>query len=139
MDTSSLIKLYLDEEHSALVHSWVDSAEILCTSRVAYPEAMAALARRRRVGDLDDDSFRVIRDAVSGEWAGFSTIDLNEQRAGELAVRLGLRGFDAVHLAAAHEVAEVEGTSVFFSSFDKQLNRIARADGLAVLDAESDL
>ena len=139
LDTSSLLKLYLDEDHSDLVHDWASAAEILCTSRVAYPEAMAALARRWRQGDLDDQDFDSAREALADDWPYFSAIDLDERAAAELAVRLDLRGFDAVHLAAAVEVVTESDAPTFFSSFDRQLDRAARAEGLAVLDAESDL
>ncbi len=139
LDTSSLLKLYLDEEHSDLVRTWVDGAQVLCTSRVALPEAMSAVARRWRQGDLDDEAFAAIRQALTDDWPELSSVDLNEEAAGELAVRLDLRGFDAVHLAAAVEVVTFADAPTFFSSFDRQLNRAARAEGLAVLDAESDL
>ncbi len=139
LDTSSLVKLYLDEDHSDLVHTWADGAEVLCTSRVAYPEAMAALARRWRNGDLDDQNFDAVRQTLADDWAGFSALDINEEAAAELAVRLGLRGFDAIHLATAVEVIVASAAPTFFSSFDRQLNRAARAEGLAVLDADSDL
>ena len=54
LDTSSLVKLYLDEIHSEAVHRWAQEAEVLATSRVAYPETFAALARRWREGDFDE-------------------------------------------------------------------------------------
>ncbi len=139
LDTSSLLKLYLDEDHSDLVQDWSSGAEVLCTSRVTYPEAMAAVARRRRLGDLGDDEFNSVRQALADDWPTMSSVDLNEEAAAELAVRLDLRGFDAVHLAAAVEVAVASEAPTFFTSFDRQLNRAAKAEGLAVLDAESDL
>ncbi len=139
LDTSSLLKLYLEEDHSDLVHTWADGAKVLCTSRVAYPEAMAALAKRWRLGDLADEAFDIVCRALADDWSGLSAIDLNEEAAAELAVRLDLRGFDAVHLAAAVEVVTKSEAPTFFSSFDRQLNRAARAEGLAVLDADSDL
>ena len=139
LDTSSLVKLYLDEDHSDLVHTWASGAEVLCASRVTFPEAMAALARRWRQGDLDDGSFDAVCRALADDWPGISVVDLNEEAAAELAVRLDLRGFDAVHLAAAIEVVTISEAPTFFSSFDRQLNRAARAEGLAVLDADSDL
>lgn len=139
LDTSSLLKLYLEEDHSDLVRSWVDRAQVLCSSRVALAEAMAAVARRWRLGDLDDDAFAAVRQALADDWPAFSSIDLNEEAAGELAVRLDLRGFDAIHLAAAVEVVTAASAPTFFSSFDKKLNRAAKAEGLAVLDADSDL
>ncbi len=140
LDTSSLLKLYLEEDHSDLVRDWASRAAVLFTSRVGYPEVMAALARRWRTGDLSDEGFQSLRQAVAADWDQFTAIDIDEAAAAELAVRLGLRGFDAIHLAAAVEIVAGSGVATaFFSSFDKQLNRAARAEGLAVLDAESDL
>ncbi len=139
LDTSSLLKLYLDEDHSDLVHTWANGADVLCTSRVTFPEAMAAVARRWRLGNLDDESFDAVRQALTDDWPEISSVDLNEETAAELAVRLDLRGFDAVQLAAAVEVVTESDAPTFFSSFDRQLNRAARAEGLAVLDADSDL
>ncbi len=138
LDTSSLVKLYIDEEHSDLVHAWADQAEALCTSRVAYPEAIAAVARRWRAGDLEDEAFHAIRRAVADEWPDFSTVELDERAAADLAVRHGLRGFDAIHLAAAVDVFAGAGDApVRFSSFDLKLNQAARAEGFIVLDADS--
>ncbi len=138
LDTSSLVKLYIDEAHSDLVHGWADQAEALCTSRVAYPEAIAAVARRWRQGDLEDEAFQAIRRAVADEWPDFSAVELNERVAAELAVRHGLRGFDAIHLAAALDVLAGAGAApTRFSSFDRQLNQAARAEGFIVLDADS--
>jgi predicted nucleic acid-binding protein len=139
LDTSSLVKLYIDEDHSDLVHAWADQAEALCTSRVAYPETMAAVARRWREGDLEDEAFEAIRQAVVDEWPDFSTVELDERAAGDLAIRHGLRGFDAIHLAAAVDVFAGAGAApTRFSSFDQQLNHAARAEGMIVLDASSD-
>ena len=134
LDTSSLVKLFLEEAHSDVVHGWAEQAEVLATSRVAYPEAMAALGRRWREGDLDDDSFGAIRAAVADQWEDFSILDLNEKSAGDLAIEHDLRGFDAVHLAAAIDLRSSAGTvPMSFSSFDTRLNKAAEAERLPVL------
>ncbi len=140
LDTSSLIKLYLEEEHSDLVRTWAAGAEVLCTSRITFPEAVAALARRWRQRDLDRPAFDAVHQSLEDDWPGFIAVELNEEAAAEVAVRLALRGFDAIQLAAAIEIVAASGQApAFFSSFDRQLNRAARAEGLAVLDAESDI
>ncbi|MCP4654284.1 MAG: type II toxin-antitoxin system VapC family toxin [bacterium] len=137
LDTSSLIKLFLEEAHSDLVHGWVEEAEVVCTSRVAYPEAMAALGRRRREGDLDEEAFHAVVHAFQEQWPDFSIVDLNEESAGKLAIEHGLRGFDAIHLAAAVDVGSgADPLPVRFSSFDRLLNRAAEAAGFVVLDTE---
>ena len=48
LDTSALVKLYVEEAHTDDVRGWVDAAEIVATCRVAYPEAVSALNRRMR-------------------------------------------------------------------------------------------
>ena len=52
LDTSSLVKLYVEEPGSPAVHADVEGSELVTTSIVAYTEARAALARRRREGSL---------------------------------------------------------------------------------------
>ncbi len=137
LDTSSLVKLYLEEAHSDQVHTWAETAEVLATSRVAYPEALSALARRFREGDLDEETFRAARLALDEQWQSFSVVDLDERAAGNLAVEHGLRGFDAIHLAAALQVKMVsDAPPTSFTSFDVKLNRAAREEGLSVLDPE---
>ena len=138
LDTSSLLKLYIEEAHCEAVRSWAEGAEALVTSRVALPEAMAALARRRREGDFDAETFEAIQQKLKSQWQDFGAVDLNEEAAGNLAVEHGLRGFDGIHLAAALDVLSEAGSApVCFSSFDVKLNRAAKAAGLTVLDPEA--
>ncbi|MBI5442174.1 MAG: hypothetical protein HY900_13305 [Deltaproteobacteria bacterium] len=52
-----------------------------------------------------------------------------------MAVKHGLRSFDAVHLAAALELmAKTREASLAFSSFDHSLNKDAGSEGLGVLE-----
>jgi len=136
LDTSSLVKLYLDEVHSEAVHRWAQEAEVLATSRVAYPETFAALARRWREGDFDDASVQRVIAAFKEQWPAFAILDLNETAAGELAITHALRGFDAIHLAAALDLRlATQDTLVAFTAFDGRLAQAARSEGLQVLDA----
>lgn len=52
------------------------------------------------------------------------------RRAGDLAERHGLRGFDSLHLAShlALDPGRTAGEKMIFSSFDENLNRAARAE-----------
>ena len=64
-------------------------------------------------------------------WEQYLVVDLDERRAAELAVRRVLKGFDAVHLAAALTLRDAVGDDgVAFSSFDAPLNEAAAAEGL---------
>jgi predicted nucleic acid-binding protein len=55
------------------------------------------------------------------------------RRAGELAERLGQRGYDGVHLATALAL----GLDTTFISWDEQLRRAAADSGCAVAPAVS--
>jgi predicted nucleic acid-binding protein len=137
LDTSSLVKRYVEEEHSDLVREWVAAVEFLASSRVAFPETLSALARRTRRGDLDETSFAILREDFESSWSSFLRLDLDEQRAGQLAVRYLLRGFDAVHLAAACGLRDAAPPgAVLFASFDLALLRAAQAEGIDCMDIE---
>jgi hypothetical protein len=136
LDTSSLLKCVINEAHTADVLQWVDAADAVATSRVTFPEAAAALSRRRRLGDLTEAAARVALRRLADRWSGFMLVDIAEIRAGGLATRHPLRGFDAVQLAAALTVRSAVGVrGIAFSSFDRTLCRAAAQEGLVVLVA----
>lgn len=132
-DTSSLVKLYVEEEGSAAVGAWVDKADMVATCRVALPEMISALTRRFNSRDLDQDRYRRLQEAIRADWPHLVALDFDEQLAADLAERHTLRGFDAVHLSAALRLATRDQLTLAFSSFDDRLNQAARAEGLAVL------
>lgn len=138
LDTSSLVKLYVEEEYSDMVKEWVRKAEAVSTCRVAYPEAVSAFNRRFNSGDLSGDDYKLVFKRFSHEWERFVALDFDEIEAGSLVKKHGLRGFDAVHLSAAKLLkSENNDISISFSSFDKKLNEAASAEGLIVLSAEN--
>ena len=138
LDTSSLLKVYVKEVHSGLVREWFKTAEAVAISRVGYAEAMSAFARRRAQGELDDDEFTLGSEMLSVDWSNFLLLPVRERKAGELAVKHFLRGFDAIHLAAASELPSAfRGESVLFSSFDTRLLGAARAENLDTLHLSS--
>ncbi len=54
------------------------------------------------------------------------------RRAGELAERRALRGFDAIHLASALEVEQLTGSTPSFCCVDDRLREAASGEGLPV-------
>jgi uncharacterized protein len=104
VDTSTLIKLIIDEAGSERAELIWDEADELATARILYAEARAALAAALRAGRL---TTRDHRNAVTGLetlWAQMTIVEITEglvRHASELAEQHGLRGYDAVHLAAA--------------------------------------
>lgn len=136
LDSSSLVKLYVEESGSPDVHRWVDDAEVLATSRVAFAEVMAALARRQREGSLDAAAFQAAEARLAVDWADIAVVEVDELAAGRLAVQHALRGFDAMHLAAALDMRKDAGSArLAFTSFDKRQVMAAEAKGLIVLES----
>jgi hypothetical protein len=50
-----------------------------------------------------------------------------------MAFTYGLRGYDSVHLAAAHFFHQHSGEPLHFACFDKRLNAAAKSLGLHLL------
>ena len=135
LDTSSLVKLYVEEMHSDKVREWLEEAELVATCRVAYPETMSAFTRRFRNGDLSKNEYDGLLQRFTDDWGSYVALDFDELDAGSLVKRYGLRGFDAVHLSAARLFIKkvTESSHLVFSSFDTALNKAATEEGLTVL------
>ena len=133
-DTSAVMPLLITEPGSDRAASLWDGADRVVSVRLVYPEARAALAQAERLGRL---TARQLRDAVTEFDALFEQIDLVEvddiltRRAGELAEARQLRGYDAVHLAAADRVRD---PSVVMVAGDGALLAAAAAEGMAVAE-----
>ena len=131
LDTSSLVKLYVEEEGSALIRELVERAEIVATSVVAYPEARAALARQRREGGLTSAGYDRARNDFERDWPRYLTVEVSEavyRSAGNLAEKHRLRGFDSLHLASYLSLYRAGARQIRFSSFDEALDRAARKE-----------
>jgi predicted nucleic acid-binding protein len=130
VDTSTLVKLLLDEVGTTEAGRIWDEADVLVVIRIGHVEARAALAAARQQRRI---SASVFRDAVSGLellWSQVSVVEIDEhlmRLAGDLATEHSLRGYDALHLGAAWVV----GADVFSSS-DRKLCAAALARGLHI-------
>ncbi len=132
LDTSSLVKLYVDETDSPAVLDLVTRATTLTTSAVAYAEARAAFARLRKTRSISPAAAAKAASQLDTDWSGYVAIDVTRDmslRAGRLADRFGLRGFDAIHLASFELVLERADDDVAFSSGDAALSKAAKRLG----------
>ena len=131
LDTSSLVKLYAEEEGSPLVGELVERSELAATSVVAYAEARAALARQRREGGLTAAGYDRARADFERDWPRYLTIEVSEavyRSAGDLAEKHHLRGFDSLHLASYLALYREGARQTRFSAFEEALNRAARKE-----------
>ena len=135
LDTSALVKLYVEETGRGTVLDAINKAEVVGTSMIAYVEARAAFARRRRErGIARSDYLRCVRD-LERDWPRYLRFELNEPlifTAGRLTERYRLHAYGAVHLASALSMQGPLG-NVTFACWDRYLNAAARRTGLALL------
>ena len=129
-----MFKLLVNEEGSdAAARLWTPERR-LTSSLLVYPELRAALAMAVRTGRLDADGASDVAARLEARFAELTVIDLTAElarEAGHLAERHGLRGYGAVHLASAL-VAEVQLDDILLVTWDEDLARAARRDGLPV-------
>ena len=119
-----------------VVAARVEHAEAVVTARVTYAEARAAFARHRREGGLTAPALRRVVHELDGEWGAYNIVDVTDpvvRRAGVLAERHALRGYDAVQLAAALNVSG-PGMDFEFASFDVPLARAAARERLRLTE-----
>ena len=119
-----------------MVFEAVEQAARLATSTVAYAEARAAFTRKEMRGDLRVAGRRQAVSDLNGEWRGFVRISVSNlvaYRAGEMAERYALRGFDAIHLASAARLGE-RFSDVHFLTFDARLVEAARGSSVPVYE-----
>ena len=131
-DTSAVIPLIVVEPSSSRCNQVWNEASRVVSIRLLNPEARAALARAERMGRIT----RAQRVAAVAELEAIITeIDHIEvtaelaHAAGELAQRHGLRGYDAVHLAAA---LAAHDSDFVLATGDADLAAAATSLGLAV-------
>jgi predicted nucleic acid-binding protein len=108
-----------------------DAAPRAASSILSYPEARAALAAARRAGRLTTVGYGRALEKFELLHAELLLIGIDPplaRHAGGLAEELGLRGYDAVHLASLLALPP-DATLV---SWDENLRRAAADSGCAI-------
>jgi uncharacterized protein len=106
-DTSAFVPLLISEPGTDSAASLWESADTIMSTRLMYVETSSALARANRAERLSTRAYAkalALRDEL---WSSVAIVDLGETlmlSAANLAKDQGLRGYDAVHCAAAQLV-----------------------------------
>ena len=143
-DSSALAKLYLQEIGSSWMRALAQPtpSHLLHTSELAALEVTSAIVRRARGGTITSAAANRALATLRRDWtAVFTVVSLTTAHIAE-ATRLvqqhGLRGYDAIHLAAAlflHRQRQAQGVPLLvFVSADQEQLRAAQAEGLATDD-----
>lgn len=130
VDSSALLKRYVDEADSADADALLRADNALLTARHTIVEVRRNLARLLSGRDLAS-----ARAAFADDLRSISIVELDEatcDSAALIAESTGVRTLDALHLAAAQRVS---APGVGFLTFDLRLAQAARAIGLTVVTA----
>jgi len=130
VDSSALLKRYVDEPDSGTAESLLRSDPSLVTARHTIVEVRRNLARL-----LEERDAAAARSAFLEDRDALSIVELDEvtcEMAAVIAELTGVRTLDALHLAA---VQRVGGAAVPLLTFDMRQAQAARSLGLTVVGA----
>ena len=133
LDTSSLVKLYVEEEGSADVADIVEKSHVVATSMIAYAEARAAFSRRLRERAITGEGYKKLVSFFDKDWDRILQIKITEElvrHAGALTEKHGLRGFDAIHLSSSLILKSKVKSPVLFSCYDEKLQKASLLEKL---------
>jgi uncharacterized protein len=132
------VKLYADEPG----YRPIRALEMLVVSAIARVEVPSALWRKARTGELEDAAAGILISAFELDFHGdpdshprFTIVALTEPvltRAAREAARHALRAYDAVELASALAVREIDPRCSHFACFDADLRRAASRAGFVL-------
>lgn len=129
VDSSALLKRYVDETDSARADELLATDSELITGRLTIVEVRRNLARL-----LSGTSLAQARTSFTEDLASFAVVELDERTcelAATIAEQTGVRTLDALHLGAARRL----GTALTFVTFDVRQAQAARTLGFAVAGA----
>ena len=140
LDTSALVKRYVREKGSDRIEKALLSSDMVSTSKLAFPELLSSLARKRRSHDLTEKSFRIAMNRFEEDWRNFLVVDFHDDLLliiRTLISKHALRGADAVHLSSALWLTQSSGLPLVFCASDAQLIAAADAESLETFDPEN--
>ncbi len=127
VDSSALLKRYVDEHDSAVALDLLETDPVLVTSRLTEVEVRRNLARL-----LDGDDLERQRRALAVDLDAFALVNLDAttmSTAARIAEQTRCRSLDSIHLGAAQRA----GSATVLLTFDSRQARAARDIGLAVI------
>ncbi len=110
---------------------------MVVTTRLLYVESISAVRRVGRAGRISGDSISATLRQLEGLWQQFRIAEIDDEltrSAANAAWQFGLRGYDAVHCAAAAMIEDGQ-SDVVAASGDESLLAAWRNLGMRTLDS----
>ena len=144
LDSNALVKRYVREVGTAWVLALTDpnAGNDLYIEQITGPELIAAIFRKVRIREVAiEDASRASTNFRADFSSQYHVVEITAvlvERAMSLAQEQGLRGYDAIQLAAVSELHTLRNTiglaALTFLSADSGLNRVAALEGLTTDD-----
>lgn len=128
VDSSAVVKRYVDEPDSALAIDLIESDANVLTGRHTIVEVRRNLARQ-----LKEQDARRAKATFSRHLASITLVELDVatcELAASIGENIGIRSLDAFHLAAAKRAGD---TQLTFLTFDHRQAQAARTLGFTVI------
>lgn len=139
IDSSALVKRYLRESGSDRAQAIVADADVIATSKLAYPELLSAFMRKHREGEIKKRTLRTILEMLDRDWESILVIEFHDELLPiirPLITQHALKGADSIHLASAIWLARASKVSVTFVASDMNLLEAARLEDLPVINPQ---
>jgi len=139
VDSSALVKKYVEETGSDRVLKLMARSGFVVTSKLAYPELLAGLSRKKREKGITEKDHRDALADFESDWNAFLIIEFQDELLAvikQLTMKHALKGADLVHLASALWIQKAAKEKVTFVASDIQLLRAAKAEKLEVTNPE---
>jgi hypothetical protein len=136
-DSSALVKKYAEEAGSDAVLRLIAQGGPVITSKLAYPEIIAGLGRKRREKALSEKDYQAALEDFDADWREFLIVELQDELLPvmrQLSSRHALKGADLVHLGSAVWFGKAVREKMTFAAADVHLLKIARLERMATVD-----
>lgn len=134
-DSSAVIKKYLSEEGSDVVHLRLKADSVVITSQITYAEVYATFVRKMREKAFSTQTHQKICRMFDADWKAMIIVRMDDVLLPvirDLLIRHPLRSADSIHLASAVHVSErARHSSLSFACADEKLLQAAKKEGLA--------
>ena len=134
LDSSAVVPILIDEPGTATCRRLWNDADRRITSRLTYVEVAAALAMAERLDRVSSAEHDEVWTSFTDIWPDIDVVEVTAElvaSAAGLARSLALRGYDAIHCAAA---ATIDDPELVSASGDRRLLDAWRRIGMAVVN-----
>ena len=130
VDSSALLKRYVEEPDSDYANELLASDSVLVTSWITLVELRRNVARL-----VEPSSVSALRAQITADLDGMALVSVDEvvcDLAADIGEQLGVRSLDAIHLACARRLRV---PTLTFLTFDLRQAQAARSLGFTVVGA----